>query len=56
MSNQDESVTADDVGRMFGETDATVMQEVVSLQPTISRRPRGGWQATATSTAPMARS
>lgn len=36
MSNPDQPATADDVRRVFGETDATVVQDIVSLQPTIA--------------------
>lgn len=36
MSNPDPPATADDVIRVFGETDVTVVQDIVSLQPTVA--------------------
>jgi len=36
MGNPDEPATADDVRRVFGATDAAVVQDIVSLQPTIA--------------------
>jgi len=36
MSNSLEPATADDVRRVFGETDAVVVQDIVRLQPTIA--------------------
>jgi hypothetical protein len=36
MSNPDQPATADDVRRVFGETDVTVVRDIVSLQPTVA--------------------
>ena len=36
MSNPDQPATADDVRRVLGETDVTVVQDIVSLQPTVA--------------------
>jgi hypothetical protein len=36
MSMADEPATTDDVRRVFGETDALVVQDIVRLQPTIA--------------------